>query len=269
MKKTLGLILSVLLILTGLSAPAFARSDDLLMIDVDGGAIMYDSYNLEYAQPFALIPEGSVALRIATLDWGYCVAFGNYVGYIFEEDAYAVDSSYYYFELPTGEDYSLNWSEDDWDAASSVPEFPYDLIDCAGNQKISTRSGPSNNYTSHGSIQVGHEVYALYQTKLDGVEWCYIEFERDNKMYRVFTPLYRVNIDGFLPDDSEDYVWAHIANGHTPRLGPGYDYASADYYVPAYTEVKAYYQQDGWLLYDFTSDDGILQRAWAEPGDWY
>ena len=68
MKKTLGLISSVLLILTGLSAPAFARSDDLLMIDVNGGAIMYDSYDLEKAQPFALIPEGSVALRIATID---------------------------------------------------------------------------------------------------------------------------------------------------------------------------------------------------------
>ena len=246
MKKTLSLLLSVLLILTGLSAPAFARADDLLKIDVAGGAILYDSYDLEDAQPFALIPDDSIVLRIATIDWGYCVAFGNYVGYIFEEDAYAVDSSYYYFDLPTGEDYSLyrddDWDDDDWDATSYVPEFPYELIDAAGNQKISTRSGPSNDYTSHGSIQVGHEVYALYQTELDGVVWCYIEFERENKMYRVFTPLYRVNIDALLPDDSEDYFWVHIANGHTPRVAPDYEYAYAEYYVPAYTEVTAYYQ---------------------------
>ena len=268
MKKTLCILLALLLTLLCLPAPAMARADDLLMVDAENGAILYDSYDLDEAVPYAVIPEGSVALRIATIDWGYCVAFGNYVGYIFESDAYPIDSDYYDFELPTGENYALD-GDIDYIEPTDVPEFPYDEMNCAGNQKIATRSGPNNRFTSHGSIQVGHEVHVFYQTKNEGVEWAYIEFERDHKLYRVFTPLYRINVDGYLPDDGEDYVWATISAGHTPRLGPGDEYASAEHYVPAYTRVKAYYQQDGWLLYDYQVKDDLWQRGWAEPGDWY
>ena len=158
MKKTLCALLALLIAVIGLSIPAMARDTDLLMVDAENGAVMYSSYDLEEAIPYAIIPEGSIALRIATIDWGYCVAFGNYVGYIFESDAYPVDPDYYYFELPTGEDYAVNGSFEPVD----VPEFPYDEMDCAGNQKIATRSGPNNKFTSHGSIQVGHEVRVFY-----------------------------------------------------------------------------------------------------------
>lgn len=267
MKKLLSTLLVVVLILMSMTVPAMANDDDLVKIDAKGGAIMYDSYDLSQARPYAKIPKGSICLLIATVDWGYCVAFGNYVGYVFEEDGHTVDSRYYEYKLPTGIDYSIQW--DEGDATSRVPEFPYEPIDCAGNQRISTRSGPSGDYTEHGSIQVGHDVQILYQTENGGNEWCCIEFERDYKMYRVYTTMYRVNVDAYVPDDSEDYTWVHIANGHTPRLGPGYEYANAEYYVPAYTEVKGYYQQDGWLMYDFVRDDGEIQRGWAKPGDWY
>ncbi|MBQ2955972.1 MAG: hypothetical protein IJE08_05875 [Clostridia bacterium] len=265
MKKLLSALLVLMLAMAAMAVPAMADADDLLKIDVSGGAYLYDSYDLDEARPIALIPKNSICLHIATVDWGYCVAFGNYVGYIDEDDAHSVDSRYYYFKLPTGEDYSIQWSDD----VSYVPEFPYYPIDCAGNQKISTRSGPSGDYTEHGSIQVGHPVEILYQTSNGGNQWCCIEFERDYKMYRVYTTMYRVNVDAYVPDDSEDYVWVHIQNGHTPRLGPGYQYASCGNYVPAYTEVKGYYQQDGWLMYDFTLPNGDIQRGWAEPGDWY
>ena len=266
MKKMLCVLLAVLTLVLGLSLTATAHEPELLMIDVEDGAIMYSSYDFEEAIPYAIIPDGSVALCIDAVSWGYCVAFGNYVGYIFEEDAYPVDPDYYEFELPTGENYAIG------DAVlgpvTDVPEFPYDELECAGNQKIHTRSGPNNRYTSHKSIEVGHEVKVFYQTKNNGVEWAYIEFERDHKLFRVYTPLYRINVDDYLPDDGDDYVWATITRGHTPRLGPGSEYASAEHYVPALTKVRAYYQEDGWLMYDYQVNDERWQRGWAKPGDW-
>lgn len=269
MRKLLCALIALTLSLSLLSVPAMADQEDLVRIDSEGGAIMYDHYDLEKAIPYALIPDGAIALRIATIDWGYCIAYGNYVGYVFEDDARYADPDHYFFELPTGENYSLNWNNTASQNITYVPEFPYEARRCAGNQKISTRSGPDNSYSGHGSIQMGHEVRVFYQTKNQGVEWAYIEFERDNKMYRVFTPLYRINVDGILPDETEDFVTATIANTHTPRLGPGKQYAAAKYSVPAFTQVKAYYQENGWLLYDYKADDGTMQRAWAEPGDWY
>lgn len=271
MKRTLCALLAALIMVLGLSVPALADSFDLMMIDAEGGAIMYDTYDLDLAIPYALIPEGSVAIRIATIDWGYCVAFGNYVGYIFRADAYPVDSDDYEYELPTGENYLLNQDGDFEKDPVYVPEFPYDPIDCAPNQQVATRSGPRNRYTSHVSINVGHDdVQVYYQTLQGGVVWSYIEFEKENKMYRLFTPLYRINVDGFLPDDPEtDYVWATIADNHTPRLGPGLEYAAAKHVVPSFAKVKAFYQQDGWLWYEYEVEEGKWQRAWAAPGDWY
>ena len=268
MKKALFILLAAMLAVFCLSAPAMARAENLVMVDNEDGAVMYSHYDLDKAVPIALIPEDSVCLRIATIDWGYCVAFGNYVGYIDEDDARTVDPRYYYFELPVGSDYSVA-DDDEYHKVTDLPDFPYEPIDCAGNQKISTRSGPSGDYTEHGSIQVGHEVQILYQTSNGGNQWCCIEFERDYKMYRVYTTMYRVNVDSYVPDDSEDYEWVHISKGHTPRLGPSIEYAACEYYVPAYTKVKGYYQQDGWLMYDYELDNGDIQRGWTKPGTWY
>ncbi len=268
MKKLICTVLTILLAISCLTPPALARANELVLVDNPDGAYLYDTYDLDKSRPIAWIPEDSVCLRIATIDWGYCVAFGNYVGYIFEEDARSVSSKYYYYELPTGEDYSVG-IDDGYHEVTDLPDFPYEPIDCAGNQKISTRSGPSGDYTEHGSIKVGHDVQVLYQTESKGNVWCCIEFEREYKMYRVYTTMYRINVDEYVPDDSEDYEWVHISKGHTPRLGPGEEYATAEYYVPAYTEVKGYYQQDGWLMYDFVRADGEIQRGWTEPGTWY
>lgn len=274
MKKTLCKLLAALLLLTCLSVPALADSSfNLMMIDADGGAIMYDTYDLDAAIPFAYIPEGSIAIRIATIDWGYCIAFGNYVGYIYRADAYPVDSDDYEFMLPEGEDFSLLEEEEDydeWPEQTELPEFPYEpMYENAANTSIGTRSGPRGHYTEHGTFGMNREYGILYQTLSGGVQWCCIEFEYSNMMYRVYTSMRRFNVDGYIPDDPENYEMVHIGEGQTPRLGPGYEYASSGFYVPGYAEVKGYYQQDGWMMFDYVLDNGDTLRGWAEPGTWY
>ena len=67
--------------------------------------------------------------------------------------------------------------------------------------------------------------------------------------------------------DSEEYVWAQITRTHTPSYGPGAEYAKAKYEVSAGTQVKAFYRQNGYLLFEIETAGG-MQRAWATPESW-
>ena len=70
-----------------------------------------------------------------------------------------------------------------------------------------------------------------------------------------------------VPYDSEDYVWVQITRTHTPSYGPGAEYAKAKYQVSAGTQVKAFYRQNSYLLFEIETAGG-MQRAWATPESW-
>lgn len=276
--KKLFCMLLCLALLAGV--PACAAADDLILITEETYAPLYASYDYGDNRVIAHIPEGSVALHIATIDWGYCVAFGNHVGYIPEESGIFVDDDYYYFSLPDGSDYCGEAidppcgpeggyvSGGDWNVNPLVPEFPYYPIYAEANQKLATRSGPNTKYTEPGGFRKDI-VDVYYQTSGNGVQWGCIEFEEDGLMYRLYTGMKRIDTYVDVPQDEESYVWAYISGTHIPHHGPGYHYASTGVTVPAETPVRAYYQQYGWLMFEYDLPDGDVLRAWAPAGTWY
>lgn len=265
MKKIFSALVVVLLATLCLSGTAFAASYGLVKITDPSGAIMYDTFDEDVALPIAVIPEGEIAIRLVTIDWGYLVTFGNYAGYISSDDCIRVSSEVYEYEMPEGVDYSYETFVGD--DITDVPEFPYTSQPCYGIDKIATRSGPRGNYTYHGQYPMDTDMEIFYQTLRGGVYWCYIEFEANNSLYRLYTSMRRVEVDNLVPDDPEEYVWVHITEEHKPRLGPGTKYANAAKSVPP-AKVKGFFQENGWLMFEYTLSNGDIQRAWAPPGYW-
>ncbi len=248
MFKRLLCIATALMLLVLCSLSASAASDDLILITNPNGAILYDSYDLQNTRPIALIPRGSAALHIASLDWGYCVVFGNYAGYIFEDEGIPVSSGYFEFALPSGENYSYSeedsWQNDEW-SRTYVPEFPYAPIGCEPlEDQISTRSGPNTNYTWEGNHSPRLLYRALYRTEGNGIDWVCVEFSKYDVKYRLYTGMWRLEAVQSVPYDEEEYVWARITQEHTPNYGPGYDYAPC-YVWSVPCTVKAFFLEYG------------------------
>ena len=250
-----------------------AASDDLVLITEPGGAILYDSYDLKTARPIALIPYGSPALYLAAIDWGYCVVFGNYAGYIYEDEGVPISSGFYEFEMPCGEDYSIEgippWEEEGTTVPQEyVPEFPYGLIGCEPlEDQIATRSGPNRSYTWEGNHSPRLMYRALYRTAGNGIDWVCVEFTKDDMKYRLYTGMWRLEAVSSVPYDGEEAVWACITRTHTPHYGPGYEYAECGESMGP-CDVKAFYQENGWLMYEYTTQNGEIRRCWAPPGCW-
>lgn len=275
-KKLLCLILCLAFLA---AVPACAGGFGLILITDINYTPLYDTHDLSSRKIIAYIPEGEVALHIATIDWGYCVAFGNYAGYIDENSGVFVDNAYYDWTLPYGRDYlneepcgEPDWGQSDWADSSQtyydyVPEFPYYPIYAESNQRLATRSGPNTKYTEPGGFSED-VVDVYYQTSGNGVQWGCVEFEEDGLLYRLYTGMKRIDTYVDVPEDPEYYTWSMINQSHIPHHGPGYHYASTGTTIPADTEVRAYYQQYGWLMFEYDLPNGEVLRAWAPPGTW-
>jgi len=251
----------------GPAASASSSADAFILITNPDGAILYSSYDPSNTTPIARIPFGSAALRIMTIDWGYCVTFGNYAGYIVEADGLPISSASALYEVPFGTDYSYRETSRPSSSTSSVPEFPYSPSACTALEDIATRSGPNTAYTWQGNFPDDLNYTVLYQAEGNDIYWGYVEFRQDGVKYRLYTGMWRLNCRKSVPADPEDYVMARITRAHTPYLGPGYDYAVCDFSVDA-GSVKACYQENGWLMFEYTLDDGVIQRGWAPAGYW-
>lgn len=283
MKRIIACFLTLMLC-APFAMPCGARAAsayDTMIVTSANGAVMYDSCYLETRKPLALVPYGGVVLYIDVIDWGYCVAFGNYLGYI--EFGYLAQNvnNWRVFALPTGQDYSIapydppsDWRDylDDWfynDNDIDVPAFSFTPLKCVANRILVTRSGPNTKYNSPGAFNVNGEITVYYQAPGNGVQWGCFEFWHNSAKYRVYTGMKRVDTYSYVPNCAESYADAIIVEGHTPHYGPGYEYAVAENYVPRGSSVQALYQENGWLLFEYTLSDGVIQRAWAPSGYWY
>lgn len=280
MKKITALILLAALCLTA-AAETFSRGDEIV---INGSYALYDSYDRYQRKVLTAVPYGAVALYIAAVDRGICVAYGNYVGYL-DDPAYRKVYSWSnnHFIMPGGtasSDPQNTW--DTWDTGSAgqqvsdwntnaksyVPEFPYTAVECTAIQSVSTRSGPNTAYNEPGTFSRDLTYKLYYQTEGNGVSWGYFEFENNGKKYRLYSGMKRVTNTGYVPYDSENTVWAVITQTHTPHYGPGYDYAAAYCEVPENSRVKAIYQDNGWLLFEYEPVGSKKLRAWAPASCW-
>ena len=280
-RKMLCLI-TALMICLGCAGGASADLNDLVLITNPNGTVMYDSYDFENPRPIALIPYGSAALYLAEFDWAYCVVFGNYAGYIAYSDGTRVSAGLYAYELPSGVDYSYraedDWTDDDWTEDDSwedngwdcsyVPEFPYTSVGCEPLEyEIATRSGPNNEYTWEGNHSARLNYRVFYRTEGNGIDWAYLEFSKFDSKYRLYTGMWRLEPAQSVPYAEEEFVWALITREHAPHMGPGYDYAQCDVWTML-GPVKAFYQENGWLMYEYELAGGETLRCWAPPESW-
>lgn len=285
MKRSICCLL-LLVLLCAMGAPAMADQE------LKRGDLLYLYYtNALYAAPdrwnrqiLCHIPSGQVVLYVGEANGFLCAAYGSYVGYLEDPGFYRLnDWDGASFALPDGSmlQSPASGGQDSWqpgpgesghapwspDGKTYVPEFPYSAQYAWPNQQLATRSGPNTRYTWTEHFPVPSDARLFYQTEGNGVRWGYVEFTSDGQRYRLYTGMKRFDGGDAVPYDSEDYVWAQITRTHTPSYGPGAEYAKAKYQVSAGTQVKAFYRQNGYLLFEVQTAGGT-QRAWALPETW-
>ncbi len=139
---------------------------------------------------------------------------------------------------------------------------------------LATRSGPGTLYDEPGSFFESDWGSATVQVltrawdSRNGIWWVQVEFGSGWSKYRVYTGLKRVyvNID-HVPDEHE--MGTAVMTSSSPAYwGPGSDYVSADFDIPAGTAVTIYDVEAGYAQVEF-SDSRVSnprRRAWTPTG---
>ena len=138
------------------------------------------------------------------------------------------------------------------------------------NQKIATRSGPSQAYDEMHTfdVPVGTPVNVLRCETTNGTTWVEIEFLYQGEMLRVWTGLKRVDYarTAGLPGQYYAFAYGTLAFDVPGWYGPGEQYRVLYKSVPAGTAVSLVGFEDGWFLTEYKVDgDPLIHRAWM-PG---
>lgn len=192
---------------------------------------------------------------------GYCyVIYGNFVGYI--EQTYLVNAN-----VLTGTDTRTAPSG----VFRGIPEFPFEPQDCVMSQWLATRSGPGTKYTNVITFTydnlAGTDVQVLYSVYADNVEWVCLQLWFAGYDYMLYTGRKRIKTDNAIPVIRETSKTCTITQRIKPYYGPGEDYMTAEYTVPAGANVSGLYHKDGWLMFDYLV--GVeYQRGWVPQDAW-
>ena len=144
---------------------------------------------------------------------------------------------------------------------SSVPYFSYTGLKASLNQKMATRTGPNTKYTEPGTFAQSTSISVFYQTSGNGVMWGMVEFKHNGEWYRLYTGMKRINSTSIIPKDSEDYINVYLKSSVVPKYGPGERYAIQPDKLPSVGKVKAYYQENGYVMVDYEGFDQVV-RGW-------
>lgn len=134
--------------------------------------------------------------------------------------------------------------------------------------RLSTRTGPSTNYTEPGSFHSkGYELDVISQAYDDrnGIWWVQVEFEYKGEPMRAYTGVKRVDVDlQYVPVEEclgSTWITQEISN---PWYGPGYEYRKHKNPVPYGITVDVYGYENGWLLVEY-HDQARAQyrRVWV------
>ena len=156
------------------------------------------------------------------------------------------------------------------------------------NQRIATRSGPSNYYDEPGSFfTTGAEVKVLTKAwdNENEIWWFQVEFFYDGYWYRAYTPAGRVNLNPELvpteltaaeltPEDSRECLEEHAV-----FFGPGEEYRDfkmSILYPGCKCDIYSIDLENGWAqveYYDYVTE--AKRRGWVplsilseEPFEW-
>ena len=242
---------------------------DLMIVENTNSAPLYASFYSSNNTVITYVPKGSVCLYIAAVDFGYCVAYENFVGYMDEYYLKKVSSTRFNFALPNGNAF-LSVIEKPSNTFTPTPTqnpriktFPYSPLIIYPNQNISTRSGPGTQYTEPGTFSANYAYTVYYQTTGGSVNWGYVEFPLNGKKIRAYTGVKRFSTSGYLPYDNEAFNYVTVISPYATHYGPGNEYVEAPYEHPSYgTQAKAFFTENGWTMIEYYLSDGRLHRGW-------
>jgi len=145
----------------------------------------------------------------------------------------------------------------------SVKSFSFGARSLYPTMDIGTRTGPGNGYAPMNTYPSDLKYTGFYQTKGGSVNWAYVEFTYRGSKYRLYTGVQRFSNSGSLTYVTEEYTYVTVNSSANLRYGPGYDYAESNFEkVSAGTSVKAFYEENGWVMIDFTLRNGNILRGW-------
>ena len=134
--------------------------------------------------------------------------------------------------------------------------------------RLSTRTGPSTNYTELGSyFKAGDPIRVLtcaYDTR-NGIYWVQVEFTYQNQLRRAYTGLKRVNAStSYLPVESA-VGKGRVTKSAKAYYGPGTNYTMYPDPIPAWTEGTVYNVENGFVQLEFQpSGSNQKRRVWIE-----
>lgn len=136
--------------------------------------------------------------------------------------------------------------------------------------KMATRLGPSTAYSEIlGTLPQDTKIVVIEQT-MGSVPWALVDYEYQGARYRAYTGMKRIQTYYSVPWAGTDYGNGWTQEKTEAYYGPGYAYARHPEDVEAYTQLRVFGLECGFLICDFQRGD-LWIRAYIPLDDrvWY
>lgn len=149
-------------------------------------------------------------------------------------------------------------------------------------QRLAFRTGPGTKYTELFSLDPArmYNLFVLQQEEGGTVYWGMVEFKCYKGLYRAYTGLHDLEVDGIdVPAANQEGVYAYVSGVNAAAYaGPGQEYVCYDWAVPSWTDLTIYHEENGYVLADFVlpgaelqpysyEEELMLTRAWLRIED--
>ena len=144
---------------------------------------------------------------------------------------------------------------------------PRTSIDTTLIMRLSTRTGPSTNYTELGSyFSPGHEIRVITAAwdRRNNIYWLQVEFTYHGELRRAYTGLKRVNVEiSQVPLEQLYCSDAWTTQNVQAFYGPGTNYTMYPEPVPAGTHGTVYNVENGFVQLEYTpAGSNRIRRVW-------
>ena len=121
--------------------------------------------------------------------------------------------------------------------------------------KLASRSGPGTKYTEElGTVDPGTQVTVLSQAENNGTKWYHVEFTRSGSTYRCYILPTRIEVDGPISWEENDYLDDVTVSRATAYYGPGEQYAIRRTRLDAQTAVRVFAVEGEWAFCEYREE---------------
>ena len=121
---------------------------------------------------------------------------------------------------------------------------------------MATRCGPGTKYTEElGTLPRSTAITLIETVTTRGTPWGMVEFMKNNKKYRAYTGMKRIDAYGPLVYGNDQGTAQILTLTTDVYYGPGYDYAKRKDAVFAGTQLYVFGFENGFYLCDYQQGD--------------